>query len=227
MLLIEPDDATTAALAGSLLGIGYEVRSVATAMDARWLLTTWEPSAVISELDLPDQDGLVLIPWIAAQFDHVGILVCSERAQQRDVVSALKLGADDFVQKPIDMDELQARLERVIVRAESARVRGPVRALNMGRLIIRLPEMQVRVDGEPVHLTPSEYRLALKMAENVGKVVSWMDLHKAATRADADDEYMAKSVYMHVSRLRQKLTNAGLKHVILSERGAGYRMLRA
>src|SRR5437763_6099309 len=120
ILLVEDDASTAHSLSRALEASGYRVAAVETGADARAAIEEVKPDLIMLDLMLPDTDGLVLTSALKA-LTEAPIIICSARQEQADRVLGLKLGADDFVAKPYDLDELEARIEAVLRRVSRAR----------------------------------------------------------------------------------------------------------
>src|SRR5215207_6246041 len=160
ILLIEDDADTARSLTKALENSGYRITAVDTGGEAEALIAHVRPDLILLDLMLPDTDGLVLTTRLKAQ-TNAPIIICSARTEQVDRVLGLKLGADDFVAKPFDLDELEARIEAVLRRAARAREVPvqPADQIRVGELLIAQARGSVTLRGQPVHLTPTEYRL--------------------------------------------------------------------
>jgi len=135
-----------------------------TGAEARALLQEVQPDLIILDLMLPDTDGLVLTTSFKALTDSA-ILICSARQEQVDRVLGLKLGAADFVAKPFDLDELEARIEAILRRvARSRETTSTSDELLVGDLIIAPSRATARIGDRMLHLTPTEYRLLAALA---------------------------------------------------------------
>jgi DNA-binding response OmpR family regulator len=232
VLLIEDDaaiaDQTTAALVES----GCTVWHAETGADARAMVRQARPDVILLDLTLPDVDGLVLCPRLRVEAEDVPIIVCAENADRRERLLAFKLGAEDFVCKPFDLEELQARIEvaarrrargTAAVRAEESS-NGQPKSLGVGTLTIDVPRWYVAVDGRRVHLTPTEFKLLVHLATRAGEMVTreqlahdvWGD--GAMSRSRVIDAY--------VRRVRHKLGNNGTPQ-FLPVRGVGYQVVPA
>jgi two-component system alkaline phosphatase synthesis response regulator PhoP len=138
----------------------------------------------------------------------------------------LKLGADDYISKPFDVDELEARIEAVMRRATKYReaTAAPVEDIQLGRLKISRTRAAVTLDGRPIQLTPTEFRLMLAFATRPGQVVSREALGQAVWGC-SDEALMGHVIDVHVGRLRLKLRNAGYTDpLIVTVRGNGFRL---
>ena len=200
---------------------GYVVSEAATGRDALSLVPIEQPDVVLLDLGLPDRDGLELVPLLRASCD-AKILVVSARDATDDKVAALDLGADDFVAKPFDTDELLARIrvalrQRLAESAESSQVSiGTVQIDLLGRSVTR--------DGCAVRLTPKEYGVLAELAKHPGRVVT----HAMLLRAVWGPAHERDVEYLRVAMrgLRSKLEADPATPVLLNnEPGVGYRLV--
>jgi DNA-binding response OmpR family regulator len=236
ILVVEPD-AVAARSTAALLGGRHRVITVPTARAAREWLATASPDLVILELVLPDTDGLLLLSEIKARSD-ASLLVYTSRTGHRELLLSLRLGADDFLAKPADPAELEARvgalLRRMAKRAQGTgrleRGRptreGAEHGQRLGDLVIDRDRSRVTAAGVPLHLTHTEYRLLSVFARRLAEPLSRDELSELV----GGYEYIAgtRSLDMHVRRLRAKLRAApGRVPAILSLRGYGYRLVDA
>jgi DNA-binding response OmpR family regulator len=220
ILLIEDDPATAHVLAKSLKHAGHAVQSVDSAGAARAAVPEFDPELIILDLMLPDSDGLVLIPRLRA-LSQAPIIVCTARAQQPDRVLALKLGADDFIAKPFDLEELDARVGAVLRRAQRARGRPSVAEhIRVGQLSIVPARATVTFAGHRLQLTPTEYRLLVILASSPGEVRSRAALAQQVW--GYEDPGTDHLVDVHVGRLRHKLRRVGANPLLMTVRGEGY-----
>ena len=170
---------------------------------------------------LPDTDGLVLTTTLK-NLTSAPIIICSARDGRADRVLGLKLGADDFVAKPYDLDELQARIEAVLRRA--TRVRGtpsaPPDQIRVDDLVISPSRATVTVGGRAVHLTPTEYRLLVALASRPDEVLSRETLGQLVW--GYHDLGTGHLIDVHIGRLRLKLRLPSRRVLIVTMRGRGY-----
>ncbi|MFZ5778855.1 MAG: response regulator [Pseudomonadota bacterium] len=217
ILMIDDDVRLAAMVSDYLGGAGFRVTAAATARDGEALLKREAFDAVILDLMLPDADGLDLCRRLRAATD-VPILMLTARGEPMDRVVGLEVGADDYLAKPFEPRELQARL-RAILRRRGAPARPEL--LRFGRLEIDKGARLVRVDGEERPITSYQFALLLALAERAGRVLSrdaLMDLLKGE-KLEAFD----RSVDVHVSRIRAAIEDDPKKpRRILTVRGAGY-----
>ena len=219
MLVVDDEPQFLRALATSLRGAGYEVETAETAAAALTAAALRPPDAVVLDLLLPDQKGTDVCRELRTWSDAPIVLV-SAVGDEDEKIAALDVGADDYVTKPFAIGELLARLRAVLRRA--GQPGEPV--LRLGPLTIDLEKSLVAVDGEPVHLTPHEFRILRLLAQNEGKLLT----HRTILREVWGPAYGEESNYLHVyvSQLRRKLEPDPAKpRYILTEPGAGYRFV--
>ena len=198
----------------------YHVILAADAREAMRALAIDKPDAVLLDLGLPDRDGLELVPLIRAQSD-AALLIVSAREATAEKVAALDLGADDYVTKPFDTDELLARLRTGLRRRVQAAAENQV--AKVWNVEIDLLNRLVRKDGEEVHLTPKEYAFLAELAKHPGRVFTHKQLLNAVwgTVFEQNIEY----VRIVVRNLRQKLEDdPSSPRLIVNELGIGYRL---
>ena len=199
---------------------GFKVETAATAQEALEHAQT-RPDLILLDLGLPDGDGLDVIRLVREQM-HVPIIVLSARGAEREKVRALDLGADDYLTKPFGLEELYARI-RVALR-HSTRLPGNSPVFRTGALEIDADHRRVSVDGEEVHLTPTEYTLLLTLARNVDRVVTDAMLLREVWGPQYGDEDHYLHVY--VARLRKKIEHDPQSpRYLRTEPGVGYRLL--
>jgi len=222
ILLVEDDADTARSLTKALEGSGYRVTAVDTGSEAKALIEHIHPDLILLDLMLPDTDGLVLTTALKA-LTNAPIIICSARQEQVDRVLGLKLGADDFVAKPFDLDELEARIEAVLRRAARAREvpTTPSDQIRVGELLIAQARGSVTLGGQSVHLTPTEYRLLVALATHSEEVLSREMLGQIVW--GYQDLGTGHLIDVHIGRLRLKLRRAsGSAPLIVTVRGRGY-----
>ena len=180
--------------------------------------------AVVLDIMLPDMDGLEVCRRLRSQSD-VSILMLSARGEDADRIVGLELGADDYLPKPFNPRELQARLNAILRRRQAANGDGAA-ALRFGRLEIDPGSRAVRIDGHEAALTSYQFDLLVALAHRAGKVMSrerLMDLVKGE-----ELEAFDRSIDVHVSRIRAAIEDdPGHPRRIITVRGAGYLFARA
>ncbi len=219
-LLIIDDDARLAAMLSDYLSAaGFVVERRLTGRDGLAALEAATFDAVILDVMLPDIDGFEVCRTIRARAE-TPILMLTARGEDTDRIVGLEIGADDYLPKPFNPRELQARI-RAILRRGRVAAGSPGAILRFGRLQIDRESRMVRIDGEERLLTSYQFDLLVALAENAGRVLGrerLMDLVKGA-ELDAFD----RSIDVHISRIRAAIEDDP-KHPrrILTVRGAGY-----
>ena len=221
ILMIDDDNRLAGMVQDYLGGAGFRVTVAGTGREGEALLKRETFDAVILDLMLPDADGLDLCRKLRASSD-VPILMLTARGEPMDRVVGLELGADDYLAKPFEPRELQARL-RAILRRRGGSGGGTAKSeiLRFGRLEIDKGARVVRVDGEERTITSYQFAILLVLAERAGRVLSrdaLMDLLKGE-KLEAFD----RSVDVHISRIRAAIEDDPKKpRRILTLRGTGY-----
>jgi two-component system KDP operon response regulator KdpE len=221
ILIVDDEQPIRRLLRNTLERAGYRVVEAMNAVEAMAQFRAEAPSGVLLDLGLPDRDGLELVPLIRKE-GETAILVVSARDATDQKVAALDLGADDYVTKPFDTEELLARL-RVALRHRSLSAVTP-KIVRKGDLEIDLDQRLVRRGAEEIHLTRKEHDVLAVLARKVGRVVTHDRILAAAWSREEDPriEYLR----IVVRNLRQKLEAPGpVGSVIANELGVGYRML--
>lgn len=220
ILVVDDEIAIRRLLRNTLERAGYGVVEAADGREAIASAAAEHPSAVLLDLGLPDRDGLGLIPLLRQDGDTV-VLIVSARDATDEKVAALDLGADDFVTKPFDTDELLARL-RVALRHRGVSETTP-KVVKKGDLTIDLDRRIVQRGGEELHLTRKEHDVLAVLARHIGRVVTHDRIIAAAWGGEEDPrvEYLR----IVIRNLRQKLEAPGpVGSVIANELGVGYRL---
>ena len=224
ILLVEDDAPTRQELARNLRLTGYRVVEAVDAADA---LERWEqrrPDLVLLDLGLPDRDGMSVLRAMRREAT-VPVVVLSARGEEGTKVSALELGADDYVTKPVGTAELHARLKAVLRRSAGpdADANGVIRN---GAIRFDPLAHKVSVGGQPLELVPREYQILAVLLGNPGRLVT----RGRILRAVWGEAYAGADHYVHVyvSQLRRKLAAADprgtLRDLIVTEPGIGYRV---
>lgn len=189
--------------------------------EAIMLSASHKPDIIILDLGLPDIDGVEVIEHIRTWSD-VPIIIVSARSEERDKITALDKGADDYLTKPFSVDELLARL-RVIQRRLMKSENISVTEFVNGRLRIDYVSGCVHLDNEELHLTPIEYKLLCLLAKNVGKVLTHKYIIQSVWGTPADNSEASLRVFM--ATLRKKLNDSS-QALIQTHIGIGYRMMK-
>ena len=217
VLVVEDETALAQRLTSALGAAGYVVDCAADGARADFLATTEQYDAVVLDLGLPKVDGLTLLRrWRGAGL-LVPVLVLTARGSWHERVIGIDGGADDYVTKPFEMEELLARVRALIRRAggQAASV------VQCGAVVLDARAARATVNGAPVHLTAHEFRVLSYLMHHRGRVVSQSELldHIYAR----DDDRDSNTVEVFIARLRKKLGAGSIATV----RGLGYRMEQA
>lgn len=215
VLVVEDDLRLADALLGALRGDGYDVRHAATAEAA---LAAEPADLVLLDLGLPDRDGIEVCRQMRARYDlaEAGIIIVTARGQERERVLGLRSGADDYVVKPLSLEELRARIEAVLRR------RAPGVApttLSAGGIQVDLATREVSHAGESVALTRKEFDLLVALLREPGTVLTHDRLMLQVWQTTWSGT--RRTLEVHVGTLRAKLNDPG---IIETVRGVGYRL---
>lgn len=220
VLVVDDEPQLLRALSINLRARGYTVVTAATGAAALREAAQRPPDVVVLDLGLPDMDGTEVLHGLRG-WSRVPILVLSARPDSRDKVEALDAGADDYVTKPFDMEELMARL-RAMTRRHDGSTAAPL--VQTTAFTVDLTDSRVERDGETVHLTPTEWRLLEALARHPGRLVTQPQLLRQVWGPGRESETHYLRLYM--AQLRKKLEPepARPRH-LLTEPGMGYRLV--
>lgn len=218
ILVVDDEPQLTRVLRRSLVTEGYDVRIAADGELALQTFRDWPPALVITDLGMPNMDGLELCRRLRA-ISQVPIIVLSVRGEEKTKVEALDSGADDYVTKPFGMDELLARI-RATLRRKPADLN--VRILEAGDFRIDLDAHTASHAGKELRLTPKEFELMVHLLRHAGKVLT----HRTLLGAVWGGDYTGQTEYLRVfiGQLRKKIEpDASKPRYILTEPWIGYR----
>jgi two-component system KDP operon response regulator KdpE len=221
-LVVDDDAALARALAINLRARGYDVTVVGNGRDALEAVARVHPEVVVLDLGLPDLDGLEVLRGIRG-WNEVPVVVLSARSTSDEKVDALDAGADDYVTKPFEMNELMARLRAAVRRGSvvGARDDGPL--VETASFTVDLAAGVVTRDGAQVRLTPTEYHLLEVLARNVGRLVPQQQLLRDVWGPGYEKE--AHYLRVYVAQLRRKLEpDPSAPRHLVTEPGLGYRL---
>lgn len=220
-LLIVDDEAPIRRLIRTALERGgYRVVEAGNAQEALNAVAIDQPDVVLLDLGLPDRDGLEIIPQLRKA--GAAVIVVSAREAIEPKVAALDLGADDYVTKPFDTEEVLARIRVVLRHRLSTQAEAP--SVRVGDVEIDLAARRVLRGGEEVHLTPREYGFVAELAKHPGRVLTHRHLLVAVWGLghEQDVEYLRVAA----RAVRQKLeADASAPTLIRNEPGVGYRLM--
>lgn len=217
ILVAEDDSMLGSGIERGLRLAGFNVDWVRDGQAAEAALRTVAYDLLLLDIGLPGKDGLQVLRWLRSQQQEVAVLVVSARDAVSDRVAGLNLGADDYLTKPFDLDELIARIH-ALGRRRSGRGEPEMR---LGRLVVQPLKRQVLLDGSPVSLAAREFDLLAVLIERPGTVLSREQLENRLY--GWQDEVASNAVEVHLHHLRKKLGAAWIKNV----RGVGYKLVEA
>ena len=220
ILVVDDEAQITRVLKTTLSTQGYAIRTASDGRQGLQEVRTWSPDLVITDLRMPNMDGLDLCRSIRAE-SHIPIIVLSVKGEEATKVEALDAGVDDYVTKPFNINELLARV-RAALRRAATREQPEQPVIEVGDFRIDVPDHRVTVRKEEIHLTPKEFDLLLYLARHPGKVVTHRELLAAVWGSNSvqQPEYLR----VFVGHLRKKLeADESAPRYILTEPWVGYR----
>ena len=221
ILIVEDEAQIRILLRAALQRAGYRVVEAATARQALNAKAIDNPDLILLDLGLPDRDGLELVTALRPDAS-VRLIVISAREQTEQKVAALDLGADDYVTKPFDMDEVLARIRAALRQRALAEAESPV--VEVGDVSIDLVNRIVRRGDEEVHLTPKEYAVLAELAKWPGRVLTHSSLLRTVWGVAHEQQPEYLRVVMRA--LRQKLEEQPSNpKLLINEPAVGYRLM--
>ena len=218
ILIVDDEPQITRVLRTALSTQGYSLRVAANGVQGLEAAHEWKPDLVITDLAMPEMDGVELCRELRA-VSKVPIIVLSVRNQDRMKIEALDAGADDYVTKPFSIQELQARV-RAQLRRATAGAADAKPVLTLGDFVIDVPQHRVVVRGQEIHLTPKQFDLLVVLARHPGQVLTHRALLHAVWGTNADQpEYLR----VNIGQLRKKIETGEEPRYILTEPWIGYR----
>jgi two-component system phosphate regulon response regulator OmpR len=220
LLVVDDDDRIRDLLKEFLTRAGFRVSAAASAAAARRLLDTLAFDLLVVDVMMPGEDGFSLTRWLRAQPKPVGatpVLILTARGLPDDRIEGLKLGADDYLAKPFEPEELLLRIEAILRRASDRPAQGGV--LSLGRCKFDPDRGELTCDGEPVKLTEAEVALLRQLARTPDEAVERLEL----ARGTVDPS--GRAVDVQVTRLRRKIeADPKAPRYLQTVRGIGYRL---
>jgi two-component system, OmpR family, KDP operon response regulator KdpE len=219
ILVVDDESQITRVLRTALTGSGYEVRTAEDGHAGLRAAREWQPDLVITDVSMPNMTGIELCGQLRAE-SQVPIIVLSVKGEERSKVEALDAGADDYITKPVGMDELLARVRRNLARVTTSRDASQ-RKLEMGDFLIDADAFRVTVKNQEIRLTPKEFELLQYLARHAGRVVT----HRALLFAIWGPNSLEQPEHLRVliAQLRKKIETEGKPHYIVTEPWVGYR----
>ncbi|MEP7216695.1 MAG: response regulator transcription factor [Anaerolineaceae bacterium] len=220
VLVVDDDPAILRAVGRALAGRGYSVSSAADGASAVESARLVQPEVILLDLVLPDTDGIDVCRQIRA-FSDVPIIVLSAVGDDAKKVEALDEGADDYLTKPFSMEELQARIRAALRRTSSHTGSAQLTAANVA---LDVETHAVTVDGQPVHLTPKEFRLLQELLQNQGRLQTQRQLLTKVWGMEYIDDAHILRTFIHQLRRKLAAVSADAGALIVNDPGVGYRI---
>ncbi len=216
IMTVDDDDRLRDLIKRFLTREGYDVTTAKDAASARKLMATMTFDLVILDVMMPGEDGLSLLKSVREKKQDTPIILLTARCQPAERIEGLKIGADDYLSKPFEPEELALRINSILKRAAPE---APVEEIKLAGMIFHVGKGELRKDGRLVRLTESETQLLSILAQRAGSAIS---RHELAMLTAAGVE---RSVDVQVTRLRRKIERDPREPVHLQTvRGVGYRL---
>jgi two-component system KDP operon response regulator KdpE len=222
VLVVEDEPQMRRFIRASLDSHGYRVVEAERASQATMFATSHNPDLILLDLGLPDGDGLEVTRQLR-EWSKVPIIVISARGREDDKVAALDGGADDYLTKPFSVNELLARMRVALRHALSSDGEQAPRVFELGPLHLDFGRREVTRAGQPLHLTPIEYKLLVTMARHAGKVLTHRQILKEVW--GGTHSVQTHHLRVHMAQLRKKIElDAARPKLLVTEPGVGYRL---
>ena len=224
ILLVEDDHKIASFVQTVLETNGYQVLQAERCQQGIMLLSSHVPDLVVLDLGLPDMDGEEFIR-VARRGSAIPIIVLSARTEELDKVSALDLGANDYITKPFGTAELLARVRAALrVNRQTHLDTAPRSTFTLGDLFIDYDRRQVSVKDQPIHMTQTEYNILAFLSQRPGKVMTYSAIIRSVW--GSMDDGSTKKLQVNMANIRKKLgCTPGDNRYFVNELGVGYRML--
>lgn len=220
ILLVDDDPQLIRLVRANLDSVGYKVSVAMDAQSALKLVNLEIPEMIVLDIMLPDMDGYELCKRIR-EFSSVPIIMLTAKVEDIDKVKGLKVGADDYLTKPFNMDELLARVEAVLRRTKSPKGEKALRVFSCGDISVDFVQRRVTVRRKEIALTLTEYKLLCQLVSNAGRVMLHRELLTRVWGVEYQDEVDYLRAY--ILHLRQKIEeDPHQPKYILSKPGIGY-----
>ncbi len=223
LLVIDDEPQIRRLLDHGLKGYGYQVFSADNGEDGIALTAQLQPAAIIVDIQLNSAPDGVAVCKAIREWSSIPILVVSVEDTKATKLAAFEAGADDYITKPFDMAELEARIRAIRRRASVGESANPSGIIQVHELKIDLIKRRVTLKGQDIHLTPTEYELLRMLAAHPGRIVTNQMLLDTVWHDDKDAQPHYVRVY--INTLRKKLNDHPDSefHYIVTEPGIGYR----
>lgn len=219
ILVVDDESQITRVLRTALTGSGYEVRTAEDGHAGLRLAREWQPDLVITDVSMPNMTGIELCGQLRSE-SQIPIIVLSVKGEERTKVEALDAGADDYVTKPVGMEELLARVRRNLARVRSS---GDLlqKRIEIGDFVIDADAFRVTRKNREIRLTPKEFELLQYLVRHAGRVVT----HRALLFAIWGPNSLEQPEHLRVlvGQVRKKIETDGTPQHIITEPWVGYR----
>ncbi len=219
LLLIEDEPDLLQLMERYLKKEGYLCEQATNFREGYLKINNFEYDCAIIDLNLPGGDGLKLVKILREDNSEVGILIVSARNTVEDRIKGLEIGADDYLTKPFNLSELNARIKAVLRR----KTNQFHNELNFGKLILNTDERTVLADGKDIQLTKKEYEILVYLARNKNRVVTKDSIAEHLWGDYMDNAVSFDFIYAHVKNLRKKLSENNCGKFLKTVYGIGYK----
>ncbi len=223
ILVVDDESQITRTLRASLRAHRYEVRTAADGVSALDTFADWQPDLIITDLQMPEMDGIELCREIR-KISEIPIIILSVKGEEKTKVAALDAGADDYVTKPFGIDELLARVRATLRRKPSKANEEKSQILEEGDFLIDLDAHKAVIRGQEIHLTPKEFDLLVFLFQNRGRVITHRTILAAVWGGNSTEQTEYLRVFL--GNLRKKIeSNPSQPQYIQTEPWVGYRFI--
>lgn len=220
LILVVDDEAPVREMIGDALSLaGYKTIAAADGLEALNLLRSTKVDLIVSDINMPKLDGLQLLENLRAKGDSTPFVLLTASKERPHLSTGFRLGADDFIAKPFGIEELALRVAAILRRSNGQRVEA--RILTAGPIEVQVEDFVVRVDGEEVKLSPTEFKLLVALMESKGHVLSKQQLLEDIWSMGFADQTNVVDTY--ISYLRKKLHTDSFQG-IKTVRGFGFKI---
>lgn len=217
IFIIEDDFSLARAMKKQIESWGHEVRCAEDFQNVMQAFVEYDPHMVLVDIMLPFFNGYHWCSEIR-KISEVPVIFISSVSDNMNIVMAMNMGGDDFVEKPFDLNVLTAKVQALLRRSYS--FQGNINVIEHKGLILNMSDASVLYEGARIDLTKNEYKILQCLMERAGKIVSREDI---ITKLWEDDSFIDdNTLTVNMTRLRKKLDKAGLPDIILTKKGIGY-----
>ena len=217
ILIVEDDETIAGGLKNHLEKWNYQAECMTDFKDVMGKFVDFEPQLVLLDIVLPFFNGFHWCQEIR-KISKVPIIFLSSANDNMNIVMAMNMGGDEFIEKPFDLNVLTAKVQALLRRAYS--FQGNVNVLEHEGMLLNLNDASLSYRGEKISLTKNEFRILQMLMENAGKIVARNDI--IARLWESDEFIDDNTLTVNVARLRKKLENAGMEGRIKTKKGIGY-----